>query len=193
MRNTNDNKPFFLLTSILNESLTISKEATGTLPYQQEIVIEPKVLKRKSGIKVSSRSVGKKPANIYTVKSTQEYREKVESFKDNIIVTRFYAKWCKSCLATAPLFHRLARKNPGIIFIEIPVQSENADLHQGLNVPSVPFSRIYYPSAGLVEEMKISKKHWSTYEKVIGTYVQTFCTVEDGNYSNHMLCDDLPY
>ena len=95
VRNTNDNKPFFLLTSILNESLTISKEATSTLPYQQEIAIEPKVVKRKSGIKVSSRSVGKKPANIYTVKSTQEYREKVESFKDNIIVTRFYAKWCK--------------------------------------------------------------------------------------------------
>jgi len=179
--------------SISNESFTPTKEIP--IPYQM-VDGEPKVVKRKSGIKVSSRagSKSKKPTNIYTVTKSEEYRDIVENFKDSIIVSRFHAKWCKACQATAPLFHRLARKNPGIIFIEVPVQAENSDLHQGLNVPSVPFSRIYYPSAGLVEEMKISKKRWPTYEKVVGTYVQAFCTVEDGNYSNHMICNnDLPY
>jgi len=178
---------------ISTESLTSTKE-TPT-PYQM-VDGESKVVKRKSGIKVSSRagSKTKKPTNIYTVTESNEYRDIVENFKDSIIVTRFHAKWCKACQATAPLFHRLARKNPGIIFIEVPVQAENSDLHQGLNVPSVPFSRIYYPTAGLVEEMQISKKRWPTYEKVVATYVQAFCTVEDGNYSNHMLCKtDLPY
>jgi len=189
LRERNDyTKSMIPLTSIANDSLTITKET----PYQQEVVRESEVVRRKSGIKVSSRVVGKKPTNIYTVTSSQEYRDKVENFKENIIVTRFYAKWCKSCLATAPLFHRLAKKNPGIIFIEVPVQAENADLHQGLKVPSVPFSRIYYPSTGLVEEMKISKKRWPIFEKVVATYVQKCCTVEDGNYYNHMLYD-LPY
>lgn len=194
VRGRNDYKNSLIpLTSIANESLTILTKEIPT-PFQEEIVEESKAVRRKSGIKVSSRARGKKPTNIHTVTSSQDYRNTVENFKENIIVTRFYAKWCKSCLATAPLFHRLARRNPGIIFIEVPVQAENSDLHQGLNVPSVPFSRIYYPSAGLVEEMKISKKRWHIYEKVVATYVQTFCTVEDGNYSNHLMCDDdLPY
>jgi len=187
----NYKKSMIPLTSIANDSLTTTEEAPAS---QKEIVGESRVAKRKSGIKVSSRAGGKKPTNIYTVNSSQEYRDKVENFKENIIITRFHAKWCKSCLATAPLFHRLARKNPGIIFIDVSVQADNADLHQGLDVPSVPFSRIYYPSAGLVEEMKISKKRWHIYEKVIATYVQAFCTVEDGTYSNPLMCeDDLPY
>lgn len=190
VRETKDYKKSLipLAISTANDSLAVMKE-TAT-PHQQE----SKVVRRKSGIKVSSRSVGKKPTNIYTVTSSQEYRDKVEYFKENIIITRFYAKWCKSCLATAPLFHRLARKNPGIIFMEVPVQAENADLHQGLNIPSVPFSRIYYPSAGLVEEMKISKKLWPMYEKIVASYAQSFCIVEDGNYSNPLVYDnDLPY
>jgi len=180
--------PLFL-NSISNESLTPTKKT-----YQMVDVRESKVVKRKSGIKVSSRAGSKKPTNIYAVSGSEEYRDIIENFKDSMIITRFHAKWCKACQATAPLFHRLARKNPGIIFIEVPVQGDNLDLHQGLNVPSVPFSRIYYPSAGLVEEMRISKKRWSTYEEVVATYVQAFCTVEDGNYSNHMTCgDNLPY
>jgi thiol-disulfide isomerase/thioredoxin len=185
----NCNKYFPFLTSVLNESGTITREASSTLNYKQEIGRESELIKRKSGIKVSSRAGGQKPTNIYSVNSTQEYREALESFKDNIIVTRFHAKWCKACLATAPLFYKLARKNPGISFIEVQVQAENADLHRGLNVPSIPFSKIYYPTAGLVEEMKISKKDWSTYERIIATYVQTFCTFEDGHHINRM-CDD---
>jgi len=44
--------------SVANDSLTVMKE-TPT-PYQQENVGESKVVRRKSGIKVSSRAVGKK-------------------------------------------------------------------------------------------------------------------------------------
>jgi len=180
------------LTSSLNKSLAVTKETSA--PYQQDGVEESKPVRKKSGIKVSSRAVGKTPTNIYTATSLQGYNDLVEKFKGNIIVTRFHAKWCKSCLATQPLFHRLAKKNPGMIFIEVPVQTENSDLHQSLNVSSVPFSRIYYPSGDLVEEMKLSKKRWPAYEKIIGTYAQGFCVVEDGNYSNHVMCDnDLPY
>lgn len=186
------NTHFPPFTSLLNESVTITREASSTLNYKQEIGRESELIKRKSGIKVSSRAGGQKPTNVYSVSSTKEYREALERFKENIIVTRFHAKWCRACLATAPLFYKLVRKNPGIIFIEVPVQAENAELQQGLNVPTVPFSKIYYPTAGLVEEMKISKKHWSLYERVIATYVQTFCTIEDGHHINGV-CDDLPF
>jgi len=176
----------------LNESRVVTSVTSAS--YQQDDVKESKPVKKKSGIKVSSRSIGKKPINIYTATSLQDYNDLVEKFKDDIIVTRFYAEWCKSCLATQPLFYRLAKKSPGIIFIEVPVQAENSDLHESLNVPSVPFSQIYYPSGGLVEEMKLSKKRWPAYEKIVGTYAQGFCVVEDGDYSNHVMCDnDLPY
>jgi len=38
-----------------------------------------------------------------------------------------------------------------------------------------------------MEEIKISKKRWIIYEKIVATYVQTFCTIEGEDYSNPMM------
>jgi len=137
-------------------------------------------LRKKSGIKVSSRVIGKKPTNIESATTLAQYKEIINRKKDNsIIVTKFYAEWCKSCKAMAPLFRRLARRHPNVSFIEVPVQSENSDLHQGLSIESVPFSHIYFPTMGLVEEMKMSKAHWPEFEKVFTSYIEGSCRIDD--------------
>jgi len=184
-------KAFATINRIAHESLTSTRKTN--IFYQEEIMAEAKVVKRKSGIRVMSRKVSsKKPSNVYTVASSQEYRDIIDKFKEsNIIITRFYAKWCKACLATTPLFNRLATNNPSIIFVEVAIQSENSDLYEGLKIPSIPFSHIYYPSAGVVEEMQLSKKRWPIYEKVVATYVQAYCTIENANYSSHMICENF--
>ena len=67
------------------------------------------------------------------------------------------------------------------------MEKDNAVLHQGLGVPSLPFGHIYHPTAGLVEEVKINKQVFTTFERVLETYVKGYCDVtyqEDG--------DDLP-
>jgi hypothetical protein len=62
--------------------------------------------------------------------------------------------------------------------VDVPVTPENANLHQGLGVPSLPYSHIYHPTGRLVEELKISKKHFKTFSKVLKTYVDEQCDVE---------------
>jgi hypothetical protein len=52
----------------------------------------------------------------------------------------------------------MATKYPDVIFVDVPVTNENANLHQGLGVPSLPFGHIYHPAAGLVEELRLTRK-----------------------------------
>lgn len=46
-------------------------------------------------------------------------------------------------------------------------------------VPSVPFAHIYHPEAGLVEEMKVSKPHFKTFQDSLGSYVAGSCELPD--------------
>jgi len=170
---------------VLSSSTSISMETIAS-SFETKIEMESekvpkqrKTLRKKSGIKVSSRVIGKKPTNLETVNTLAQYTDKINQMKDShIIVTKFYADWCKSCKAISSLFRRLARRHPDVTFIEVPVQLENADLHQGLNITAVPFAHIYYPSAGLVEEKMISNSHWSEFEKVFKTYREGSCNID---------------
>ena len=57
--------------------------------------------------------------------------------------------------------------------------NDNANLHQGLGVPSLPYGHIYYPEAGLVEELKISKKYFPTLLKKVRWYDGGECSLDD--------------
>ncbi len=73
----------------------------------------------------------------------------------------------------------MAAHYPDLLFLEVPVTNQNANLHQGLGVPSLPYGHIYYPEAGLVEEMKISKKYFGNLVKRVRWYHDGFCGVEE--------------
>ena len=146
---------------------------------------------------------------IHRVETLQQYKEIVADDTEKIVVVRFYAEWCKACKAIAPSFRRLAHfyskvnneegndVMKGIKFVEVPLTKENAVLHQGLGVPSLPFGHIYYPNIGLVEERKISKKKFQIFERVIGTYVNGCCdlndaiSIEDKRESNLITEEDV--
>ena len=90
---------------------------------------------------------------------------------------RFFANWCRSCKATKPHFQKLVRtfSEESVKFVEVPLTEDTAYLQQGLGVPSVPFAHIYHPEAGLVEEMKVSKPHFSEFSKKLKEYVVGSC------------------
>ena len=67
---------------------------------------------------------------------------------------------------------------PAVQFVECPVTKENAVLHQGLGVPSLPYGHIYHPTAGLVEEVKINKNVFATFECMLESYVRGSCPVQ---------------
>ena len=84
----------------------------------------------------------------------------------------------------APYFYKLAQTYKDIQFVEVPVTDKNSNLHQGLGVPSLPYGHIYHPSGGLVEELKINRKHFSKFAKVVHSYAQTTCDLIDGETTN---------
>ena len=76
-----------------------------------------------------------------------------------------------------------------VLFVDVPVTPENANLHQGLEVPSLPFAHIYHPDGGLVEEMKLSRKYFATFAKTLKSYVDRQCDVEDDKSPNGSFAD----
>mmetsp|Transcript_20253 Transcript_20253/g.58565 ORF Transcript_20253/g.58565 Transcript_20253/m.58565 type:complete len:99 (+) Transcript_20253:894-1190(+) len=84
----------------------------------------------------------------------------------------------------APLFYRLANTYKDTIFVEVPVTDQNASLHQGLNVPSLPFGHIYHPKAGLVEERKINRKFFAQFAHTVKAHRMGSCELRDGEPAN---------
>ena len=54
-----------------------------------------------------------------------------------------------------------------VVFVDVPVTQHNAVIHQGLGVPSLPFGHIYHPQAGLVEELKLTRKDIQDFEEAM--------------------------
>jgi thiol-disulfide isomerase/thioredoxin len=137
----------------------------------------------KNPVEKSSGS-SKEALKVKEVLDILQYKTEVAEVRDQIVCVRFYAPWCKSCKAIEASFRRLPRDFPGVKFVEVPVLKDNAYLHKGLGVPSLPFGHIYHPETGLMEERKISKKFFAEFKQVLRTYVHGECPVQyddDGN------------
>eukprot|EP00543_Licmophora_paradoxa_P005132 CAMPEP_0202448318 /NCGR_PEP_ID=MMETSP1360-20130828/7146_1 /ASSEMBLY_ACC=CAM_ASM_000848 /TAXON_ID=515479 /ORGANISM="Licmophora paradoxa, Strain CCMP2313" /LENGTH=226 /DNA_ID=CAMNT_0049065839 /DNA_START=280 /DNA_END=960 /DNA_ORIENTATION=- len=116
---------------------------------------------------------------IYEVQTLQDYKDTVVGADELIVVVKFYAKWCGACKAIEPLYKRMAAEHRGNVkFVQVPVSSKNALLHSGLGVPSVPFGHIYHKNAGLVEEMRIKRQNFHTFEQALQTYVDGQCELK---------------
>jgi len=120
-----------------------------------------------------------KPNKIIEVVDIHQYKREVADVHDQLVCVRFYAPWCKSCKAIESHFRRLPQTFQGypIKFVECPVTKDNAYLHKGLGIPSLPFAHIYHPQAGLVEERKINKTVFEDFRKVLWTYAYGECPI----------------
>lgn len=65
---------------------------------------------------------------------------------------------------------------PDVKFVEVPVQENNVNLHQGLGVPSLPYAHIYSPTAGLVEELRMVKGQFKNFQTIVETYRDGQCS-----------------
>ena len=123
---------------------------------------------------------GKRKKNaVLEVLSLEDYKRQVAQEKDRLVVVRFYAPWCRACKAIANSFHQLPKLYPNVKFVEVPLTKDTGVLHTGLGVPSLPYGHIYHPEAGLVEERRISRKHFQEFrDEVLQSYVDGFCNVQ---------------
>eukprot|EP00977_Amphora_coffeiformis_P006787 scaffold1485_cov171-Amphora_coffeaeformis.AAC.26 len=117
------------------------------------------------------------PSNVVTVNSLQEYKTVVGDESSRIVAVRFHATYCRACMAVAPHFYKIAKMNPDVVFVDVPVTQANAALHQGLGVPSLPYGHIYHPQSGLVEEMKLTRKDIPDFREKLKSYSEGNCDV----------------
>ena len=142
--------------------------------------------------KISKRMIpSKKPKHgkdvVQRVESIQEYKDIVVNESNQITVVRFFASYCASCRASAPLFYKLAYDYAthssalarNVNFVEVPLTKQTKLLHEALGIPSFPFSHIYHPQAGLCEERAVSKKHIAEVEGILRCYVFGECQLPD--------------
>lgn len=66
-----------------------------------------------------------------------------------------------------PHFYHLAVQYPHVVFVDVPVTARNTVLHQGLQVPSLPYAHIYHPQQGLVTESRLTRKHVAQFRDAI--------------------------
>lgn len=142
-----------------------------------------------AGRRTSGQRAVDRPANLKTVETLLEYKRALDDAgdEDRIVVVRFYAEWCKACKAIRPAYHRMASLYPNIVFLDVPVTNDNANLHQGLAVPSLPYGHVYHPDAGLVEETKMSKRYFRNLVRTVRWYDEGKCGLEEyvpGNWED---------
>jgi thiol-disulfide isomerase/thioredoxin len=126
------------------------------------------------------QEIAKTLPKVHEVLSIQDYKKVVVDEKKSIVVVRFYASWCRACKAISLRFRQqLPQKFPNVKFVEVPLTKENAFLHQGLGVPSLPYAHIYHPEVGLVEERKINQRVFSDFVDVLQTYQQGYCEIKE--------------
>lgn len=131
---------------------------------------------QRPGSRSTSRQ-GHLPSNVQTIETLQEYKRVVGDEREKIVAVRFFASYCKACQAVAPHYYKLARDFPDAIFVDVPVTAKNAALHQGLGVNSLPFAHIYHPTAGLVEEHKLTRKDVANFKEILRRYVVGKCDI----------------
>lgn len=133
------------------------------------------------------------------VRNLKDYKEVLDQTgRDNrMLAVLWYSPWCKACRATIPGIRTLAKRHPGVKFIQVPVLAENASLHQGLDVPSVPYLHLYVPEdPRLVEEKKMTRKRLSGFQKLLCDYEQGYCSLEhqqDGDSGEPVWSTSNPY
>lgn len=189
----NDNVEAFQALQHTNAGLPLTR-IPSTLLYQSTPAVDDhpisdfqkRLLDRMNGSSKirSQNSISRhqvQAASIQEVRTLKEYKRVVidEAQEDQLVVVWFYSPWCRSCKGVSKGVQALSREyQTDIKFVQVPVLSENAILHQGLGVKSVPFVHLYHPSLGLMEERKLTRKHLPGFHKLLNDYRKGECSLE---------------
>jgi thiol-disulfide isomerase/thioredoxin len=114
---------------------------------------------------------------IQPVRNMEEFKAALNENHD-FMVALWTSPWCKACKSLQPAMKALAKHHPNVTFIEIPVLEDNANLHQGLEVPSVPYMHLFLSESQLAEEQKLNRKRLSSVHKMLQDYQQGGCSLE---------------
>merc|ERR1712151_1194270 len=131
------------------------------------------------------KSSVKRQSAVKVVHTLDEFKKLLKNEgKDNIIIVRFLANWCKACKSTTPYYYSMANRhnnesnNNKICFVDVPITDKNVDLHQGLGIPSIPYGHIYIPY----------KNH--KVQTLLNWYTQGYCNLKIESGGDNDVNDD---
>lgn len=195
------NAAFFNKSGRVHNSVQRPFGTTTKLYYRSEynVAFEPQpttdVLQTSTRITTTTPTVEEIPTTddrmIPQAMSTEEYRAQVSEEHDRLVVVRFHSPFCKACKAIKPRYNRFLSKYPSVKFVDVPVTSDNAEIHESLGIESLPHGVIYHPGQGLVESSKMNTNVIRYFEKMIKSYVQESCPLPDFNEDTQRF--DSPY
>jgi thiol-disulfide isomerase/thioredoxin len=176
----NRNPHFYADSSIIQEEKTtpVSFELLMRERLKQQ---QQKSKERQHSSTSSTKSLVSVIHNLYDFKDILD--KNVASDDHQMVAVLWYAPWCRACKAVKPHIKILAKHHPNTKFIQVPITEENTNLHQGLNVPSVPFMHLYDTSSSdtrLVEESKMMKNKVPSFRKALQDYETGYCSLEEG-------------
>lgn len=67
-------------------------------------------------------------------------------------------------------------KSQHAVFVDVPLTAANSPLHQGFNIPSLPYVHIYHPNVGLVEEHSFTRKNVPFVLQKLEDYINGWCS-----------------
>jgi thiol-disulfide isomerase/thioredoxin len=132
---------------------------------------------------------------VATITSLADYKQRVvdDSQGKCLTVVHFYTDYCRACRAMIPAFYRLAQRHSAddnendtahpnerdaaVRFAQVPITLAMTAIHQGLQVPSVPFGHVYHPTVGLVEEVRLRQSSLANFAKILESYMVGSCSL----------------
>ncbi|GMI61074.1 hypothetical protein ScalyP_jg3764 [Parmales sp. scaly parma] len=129
-----------------------------------------------------SKSKTNNKSKITTLCTLTDYKKTLSSARtsNKLVVTKFYASWCRSCKAIEQRFISLSNLYPNVIFVQVEMNDKTRSfVIQGLGIETLPFAHIVHPEAGLVEELRISKSRFKNLEAVLMDYAVGRCSIEN--------------
>lgn len=91
----------------------------------------------------------------------------------------------QACKAVTPSYYKLASDlmNCDVKFVDCPMTAVNYDIRRAFDIKTIPLVHIYY-EGNITEQCKISRRFYSNFEKVVKSYIDGVCSVEDGDFSS---------
>jgi len=103
------------------------------------------------------------------IRSSEQLSNIMRTYKDKIIIIKFFAQWCRACKAIDPKYKKVAKEFPNIKFCEIEFEA-NKELCRQLGISVLPSLQFYQGGETKVEDFSCGPKNWHKALKKILEY-----------------------
>jgi len=123
--------------------------------------------------------MGTDTATVRRLSGREDYDTALQRSRENLVVIKYYASWCRACKALAPKVEKIARSNPGVTFYEIEFESNKA-MCKDIGIRVLPWIQ-FYQDGKVVESFSCGPSKSQQISKRLETYATGECELPEGD------------